>query len=116
MEVIATPQADTTPPSVEAVYAGLSYYSPYINLGVSASDPAPSGGMGWSYFLFWEFVPGINDWLVMEESGWHPYSYYNTLSIFDWPGPRFVEVYAADLAQNVSDPSGWGVFNYIPRG
>jgi hypothetical protein len=114
VEVIASPPTDTTPPSVEAVYTGLSYYTPYINLGVSASDPSPSSGMGWSYFLFWEFVPSINDWLVMEESGWHPYSYYNTLSIFDWPGPRFVEVYAADLAQNVSNPSGWGVFNYIP--
>lgn len=105
---------DTAPPVVNAVNAAPSYYSTQAPVGVSASDPAPSSGLGWLYFLTWEFVPSINDWLVMEESGWLPYAPGTVLRVFDWPGPRFLEVYAADRAKNVSDPAGWGYFNYIP--
>ena len=81
---------------------------------VAAHDPVPGTGVAWSYFLTWEFVPSVNDWLVMEESGWLPYRSYDRIPIFDWPGPRFLEVYVADSAQNASDPSGWALFNYIP--
>ncbi len=106
--------ADTVAPVVHNVATGLSRYTTNVPVTIDASDSAPSSGLAWSYFLTWEFMPMINDWLVMEESGWQPYSYYGGVSIFDWPGPRILEVYVADNAQNVSDPSGLALFNYIP--
>ncbi|MBP8291952.1 MAG: DUF1566 domain-containing protein [Caldilineaceae bacterium] len=112
--VDALAQVDTTPPTVNSVSVHPGQYTAQVPVGVSVSDPAPSSGLGWLYFLTWEFVPSINDWLVMEESGWLPYASSTVLSIFNWPGPRFLEVYAADQAKNVSEPAGWGYFNYIP--
>ncbi len=114
VEVQQAAPVDTAPPTVDQVHVGLSQYTTGIPVTVDASDPNPSSGLAWAYYLFWEFVPSINDWLVLDESGWLPFSSSQVVSIFDWPGPRFVEVFVADAADNVSDPSGLGVFNYIP--
>ena len=88
-----------------------------VALEVTAHDPPGGSDLGWVDFVIWEYFPALRAWLVTDESGWLPCSpgvattFYQDLGYF--AGPRWIDVWAADRARNVSDAPQSVIVNYV---
>jgi hypothetical protein len=90
-----------------------------VNLLVSASDPAPSSGLGSVIFIEFVYNQGAGYWIPVQNSGWIPYS--QTLVGYDWTltptaGMKYLQAWAADNAGNVSAYPYVALINYLPPG
>ena len=108
---------DHAPPVVDAVVAPGVTSSRSVALEVTAHDPPDGSGLGWVDFVIWEYFPALRAWLVTDESGWLPCSpgvattFYQDLGYF--AGPRWIDVWAADKARNVSNAPRSVIVNYV---
>ncbi|NMC61606.1 MAG: DUF1566 domain-containing protein [SAR324 cluster bacterium] len=88
----------------------LNNTSGSMSLIFSASDPGAgtkaASGVAWAYYVVWEFFPWANDWFATYDSGWFPaVEGSNNFAVYSpgyFSGPRFIELWVADKAQNVS--------------
>jgi alpha-tubulin suppressor-like RCC1 family protein len=107
--------SDRLPPVVDAASAPLTA-SGTTHITVQAHDVGPAG-MAWVDFVVYEYFPAAQAWLATDETGWMPYS-EGTAKTYSYDfgyfsGPRWIDVWAADAAKNVSLKPKSVVTNYV---
>jgi hypothetical protein len=76
-----------------------------------------SAGTAWVDFVVYEYFPAAQTWLATDETGWMAYSegaaktYSYDFGYFS--GARWIDVWAADAAKNVSLKPKSVVVNYV---
>ncbi|HOT91029.1 MAG TPA: hypothetical protein PLJ78_02965 [Anaerolineae bacterium] len=103
---------DTSPPVVDAVTAPLKTSSGSAVLSITAHDVGDSG-LAWMDFVVWEYFPSVRAWLVTDETGWMPYDSVYWYSFGYFSGPRYIDVWVADAARNISTAPGSALVNYL---
>lgn len=106
--------ADVIPPVIDAVSAPLVTSNSSIHLSIQAHD-AGGSGLAWVDLVVWEYFASARAWLATDESGWMP---FDGLGIVDYDlgyfaGPRFIDVWVADAARNVSTEAKSVLVNYL---
>jgi hypothetical protein len=87
-----------------------------VLLNTIASDTGGSGIQSLLY-LEYEFDQGIGNWVPIASSGWLPYADANTDYVWllkPGAGVRYVKVWAADKAGNISTGAGEQLINLVP--
>ena len=120
---VLPPLPDTTPPVVQAfsINDGALYTpSPYIYLDTQASDNPGGSGVASLYFVEYWYDYSAGDWLQVASSDWLPYNQAQT--DFQWRfyvpsweifrGARYMQVWAADAAGNISLYPGGQLINW----
>jgi hypothetical protein len=106
---------DTPPPVVDTVNAPLVTASSSVAISVQGHDDGGSG-LAWVDLVVWEYFPSARAWVAMDESGWMGFSgndqYLYDLGYFS--GPRFIDVWVADAAKNISAEPKSVLVNYLP--
>lgn len=103
---------DTSPPVVDAVTAPLKTSASSVVLSIAAHDVGDSG-LAWMDFVVWEYFPSVRAWLVTDETGWLPYNNVYWYSFGYFSGPRYIDVWVADAARNISLAPGSALVNYL---
>ncbi|HQJ12465.1 MAG TPA: CARDB domain-containing protein, partial [Anaerolineae bacterium] len=103
---------DTSPPVVDAVTAPVKTSSGSVVLSITAHDVGDSG-LAWMDFVVWEYFPSVRAWLVTDETGWMPYDSVYWYSFGYFSGPRYIDVWVADAARNISAAPGSALVNYL---
>ena len=121
---VQTPPVDRVPPRIESFsinHGAISTTVQTVTLNTVASDPDPSSGLGWLYFVEYRFWPALGIWAPCQFSGWQRYE--DAYSDYEWvlcplghptAGPHIIKVWAADRARNISSHPGSAMINYVP--
>jgi len=114
---------DTTPPTVDVfeINNGESgTTSRDVTLSVSASDQTFSGsgtGVGLVYIIEYEYNEGAVSWVPVQASDWLIYtsSPFNIeWTLMPSAGVKYLQIWAADAAGNISTTSRGALINYHP--
>ncbi len=103
---------DTSPPVVDGVTAPVKTNSGSVALSIAAHDVGDSG-LAWMDLVVWEYFPSVRAWLVTDETGWVPYDSVYWYSFGYFSGPRYIDVWVADAARNISAVPGSALVNYL---
>lgn len=111
---VLAPAEDTTPPTVNSFSAALEQGTTAA-LSVSATDPAPGTGVNSTMFIEYEFSQSAAQWISIRQSGWlkykeTPYAWETSST----PGLKYLQVWVADKAGNVSLSPGHALLNVVP--
>ncbi|MCB0208157.1 MAG: S8 family serine peptidase, partial [Anaerolineae bacterium] len=104
--------ADTTPPQIDSFTATLPPDSTIATLSVTATDSGT--GVNAVLFIEYEFSPSARQWIAVRQSEWLDYQ----TAAYNWevsstPGMKYFQVWAADVAGNISQLPGQAVLNYV---
>jgi len=61
----------------------------------------------------WTWNPGLGCWQVIQEQGWIPYESALEWTLAGPPGSRFIDVWVADYAGNISDEAAQAHINLL---
>ncbi|MCL4459036.1 MAG: S8 family serine peptidase [Chloroflexi bacterium] len=113
---ILPPAPDTTAPSgaVTINDGASSTTSREVTLTLSAQDNAGGSGVKYMYISEVMFIQSSHQWVAVQDSGWKDYatSYPWTLNAAE--GTRYIQIWFADGAENISDTPAKAMINYIP--
>jgi alpha-tubulin suppressor-like RCC1 family protein len=116
VEVRPPQVVDNIPPVVTSVSAPYVVSQSYVELEVQATD-AGGSGVAWVDLVVWEYFPSARAWLMTDETGWKRFNDGSTNHFWYWmssfSGPRFIDVWAADEQNNVSQQPVSVLVNYI---
>ncbi|MBN1888119.1 MAG: IPT/TIG domain-containing protein [Thermoflexales bacterium] len=82
-----------------------------VNLQISASDVG--SGLNTMWVAEWMWNPGLGSWQVIQEQGWIPYQALLGWTLSGQPGSRFIDVWVADFAGNISDKAEQAHINLL---
>ncbi|MCB0195045.1 MAG: S8 family serine peptidase [Anaerolineae bacterium] len=104
--------ADRTPPQIKSFTATLPANSTLATLSVTATDSGT--GVNAVLFIEYEFSPSARQWIAVRQSEWLDYqtASYNW-EVSSTPGMKYFQVWAADVAGNISQLPGQAVLNYV---
>ena len=105
MITVLPSSSDPNPPTVNSltINGGTSSQdtaSRTVNLQVNASDVGSGVNSMWVAEFMWN--SGLGSWQVINESGWIPYQRNSQWKLTGSPGSRFIDVWVADFAGNIS--------------
>ena len=88
-----------------------------VQLNTTVSDEQPGSGVARLYFVEYEYSQAANQWTPVRQSGWLEYASAN--SNYSWQllptsGMKFLQVWAADGAGNISVFPGKAYVNFAP--
>jgi hypothetical protein len=81
------------------IEGGFSTQSPDVQLLIEAGSDAD---VAWMYLREWTWVADEGAWIVTQESGWLPYSPSYPWTLSEGDGVKYLGVWLADAARNVS--------------
>ena len=115
---ILPPAPDTIPPSGSVLINGGddSTSSREVVLTLDAQDNPGGTGVQLMYTIEFEFNYASFQWLPAQESGWVAYTTSCPWMLLPGGGTKYVQVWFADGAQNISDLPGKDMINYVPSG
>jgi hypothetical protein len=82
-----------------------------VNLEISATDVG--SGLNTMWVAEWMWNPGLGSWQVIQEQGWIPYNSMMEWTLSGPPGSRFIDVWVADFAGNISDKAEQAHINLL---
>jgi uncharacterized repeat protein (TIGR01451 family) len=80
-----------------SVQSGQALLDPEVELGIAAAEDAR-----WMYLREWTLDPASGEWAVAQNSGWRPYTPATTWTLTPGAGVKYLGVWVADDAWNVS--------------
>ncbi|MBU1879076.1 MAG: DUF11 domain-containing protein, partial [Chloroflexi bacterium] len=90
--------ADVTPPQVDlSILSGSVMSERDVTLRILADADAR-----WMYLREWTLDPATGVWIVAQESGWMTYNQSHTWTLSPGDGVKYLGVWVADGARNVS--------------
>lgn len=116
-EIAVLPSStDPTPPVVNSVLINGGTGSQdtagrTVNLQISATDVGSGLNTMWVSESMWN--AGLGSWQVVQEQGWIPYASNMQWTLSGPPGSRFIDVWAADFAGNISAEAGQAHINLL---
>jgi hypothetical protein len=113
--VIFPPARDVTPPTIVAFSANEGSQSttdPAVRLALRATDDL--SGIYSMYLAERVFNATANMWLVVQQTGWLPFQGAYELTLTGPGGARYLEVWVADAAGNVTPLPARARINYLP--
>jgi hypothetical protein len=115
---ILPPAPDTTPPSGSVLINGGddTTSSREVILTLSAQDNPGGTGVQSMYIIEFEFNCASRQWVPAHESGWVAYTTSYPWVLLPGSGVKYIQVWFADRALNVSNLPGKDMINYIPSG
>lgn len=113
------PQADLTPPTISSFVVNQgkpNSASSTITYTTSAVDNLGGSGLNKTMIIEYAFFEGINQWIQVKSSDWLPYqeNIDQTYQLVETAGARYLQIWAADNAGNVSTKPRTAFINYIP--
>ena len=117
---VLAPAADTQPPVIDSF--AVNQGSPTtdnrsVTLATTAHDlPQPNGaGLGQVMYVEMHWSGGAQTWVPVQFTEWLPYSPQpHSWQMHPAPGMRYLQVWVADLALNVSAVAAKTLINYVP--
>lgn len=82
-----------------------------VNVQISATDMG--SGLNTMWVAEWMWNPGLSRWQVIQEQGWIPYNSTMEWTLSGPPGSRFIDVWVADFAGNISDEAEQAHINLL---
>ncbi len=115
---ILPPAPDTIPPSGSvSINGGDDITSaPEVVLTLDAQDNPGGTGVHSMYIVEFEFNHVSRQWLPAQESGWMAYTISYPWTLLPGSGVKYIQVWFADGALNISNLPGRAMINYIPGG
>ena len=115
---ILPPAPDTIPPSGSVLINGGddTTSSRSVILTLDAQDDPGGTGVQSMYTIEFEFNYASFQWLPAQESGWVAYTTNWPWVLLPGGGTKYVQVWFADGALNISDLPGKDMINYVPSG
>lgn len=108
--------ADPNPPMISSVRINGGTDSQdtanrVVSLEISATDVG--SGLNTMWVAEWMWNPGLGSWQVVQEQGWIPYQSVSQWTLSGPPGSRFIDVWVADFAGNISDEAKQAHINLL---
>lgn len=115
---ILPPAPDTIPPSGSVLINGGAdtTSSREVILTLDAQDNPGGTGVQSMYIIEMEFNYASRQWLPARESGWVAYTTSYPWTLLPGSGVKYIQVWFADGALNISDLPGKDMICYIPAG
>jgi hypothetical protein len=82
-----------------------------VNVQISATDVG--SGLNKMWVAEWMWNPGLGSWQVIQEQGWIPHRSTMEWTLSGSPGSRFIDVWVADFAGNISDEAEQAHINLL---
>ncbi|MCL4862904.1 MAG: hypothetical protein KJZ93_26075 [Caldilineaceae bacterium] len=118
--IVLPPAADQLAPHVDSftINGGARRTAERIvTLDTLATDHEPGTGVAKLFFVEYEFSPAANQWTPVQQSPWLDYaaaSAGHAWSLVPASGLKYLQVWAADRAGNISLFPGKAYINYLP--
>lgn len=85
-----------------------------ISFVIEATDPQPTTQVAWVFVMEYEYSQGTEQWwpvhpLHPTENDWKPIEQFTTWNLANIPGKRYLQVWVADKAGNVSAPASQSI-------
>ncbi len=115
---ILPPAPDTIPPSGSVLINGGddTTSARSVILTLDAQDNPGGTGVQSMYVIEFEFDYASLQWLPAQESGWVAYTTNYPWVLLPGGGTKYIQVWFADGAQNISNLPGKDMINYVPSG
>ncbi len=115
---ILPPAPDTIPPSGSVLINGGddTTSSREVTLTLSAQDNPGGTGVQSMYIIEFEFNCASRQWVPAQLSGWVAYTTSYPWLLLPGSGIKYIRVWFADGALNISHLPGKDMINYIPSG
>lgn len=115
---ILLPAPDTTPPSGSILINGGddTTSSREVILNLNAQDEPGGTGVWLMYILESQFDYASRHWVPAQASNWVAYTTSYSWMLLPGGGAKYIQVWFADGAQNISTLPGKDMINYIPIG
>jgi hypothetical protein len=87
---------------------------------VETTDPLPTSGVAWVLVVEYEYSEGTGEWwpvhpLQPTTNDWKPIGQFDTWNLLGIAGKRYLQVWVADNAGNISAPASAAI-RYEPAG